>query len=142
MTDKFTKQKRSEIMSKITSKDNKYEQIVRKWLFANGFRFRKNDKRFPGKPDIVLPKYRTVVFIHGCFWHGHEGCKYFSIPKTRTEFWTEKINANIKRDRINIAKLREMGWRIIIVWQCELRKNPQSRLQLLLQEITDSKTND
>lgn len=135
MADKFSSKKRSEIMSKITGKDTKYEQMVRKWLFAHGFRYRKNDKRYPGKPDIVLPAYRTVIFINGCFWHGHKNCKYFTIPKTRTDFWLSKINENMERDKRNIASLEELGWNIIVIWQCELRKDPNIRLEKLINEL-------
>src|SRR5690554_557805 len=97
--DIWDKEKRSEVMSKIRSKNTRPEMILRKALFARGFRYRVNDRRLPGTPDIVLPKYRTVVFVHGCFWHGHDGCKYASIPKTNTEFWVDKITTNKKRDR-------------------------------------------
>ncbi len=120
MTDIFSKQKRSEIMSKISGKETKPEILVRKFLFANGFRFRKNDKRYPGKPDIVLPKYKTVIFIHGCFWHGHN-CKAGKLPKTRKEFWKEKINRNIERDKRNKIDLEKQGWKVITIWQCELK---------------------
>ena len=98
MSDIFSKQKRSEIMSKISGKETKPEILVRKFLFANGYRFRKNDKRYLGKPDIVLPKYKTIIFIHGCFWHGHN-CLAGKLPETRKEFWKEKINGNIERDK-------------------------------------------
>ena len=122
MTDIFSKQKRSEIMSKITGKDTKPEILVRKFLFANGFRYRKNVKTLPGKPDIVLPKYKTVIFVHGCFWHGHN-CKAGKLPETRKEFWKEKINGNIKRDKRNKLELEKSGWKVITIWQCELKNN-------------------
>lgn len=92
-------------------------------MFSKGFRFRKNDKRLPGKPDIVLPKYKTAVFINGCFWHKHEGCKYFVWPKSNVDFWKSKIEANVQRDKINYSILAEMGWKVIIVWECELKKD-------------------
>ena len=114
---------RSYNMSRIRGKDTKPEMLVRKYLFSRGFRFRKNDKRYPGRPDIVLPKYRTVVFVNGCFWHGHEGCKYFVWPKSNVEFWRNKIETNTKRDRENYRSLRDMGWNIVIIWECELKKN-------------------
>jgi len=120
MSDIYTKQKRSEIMSKISGKETKPEILVRKFLFANGFRYRKNDKRYPGKPDIVLPKYKTVIFIHGCFWHGHN-CPAGKLPETRKEFWRKKIQGNIDRDNRNVEELKKQGWRVIIIWQCELK---------------------
>ncbi len=125
MSDIFTKQKRSEIMSKISGKETKPEILVRKFLFANGFRYRKNDKRYSGKPDIVLPKYNTVIFIHGCFWHGHN-CPGGKLPETRKEFWEEKINGNIKRDKRNKSELENKGWKVVTIWQCEL-KNKKTR---------------
>ncbi|MDF2546102.1 MAG: hypothetical protein K0R93_1000 [Anaerosolibacter sp.] len=135
MADVFTKEKRSEVMARIRSKDTKIEVLVRKWLFSHGYRFRKNDKRYPGKPDIVLPKYKIAIFVHGCFWHGHEDCKLATIPKTRTEFWVEKINKNLERDSANIESLRTMGWKVIILWECELRKNPELLLSNLVSQL-------
>lgn len=134
MADIFDKSKRSEIMSKISGKETKPEILVRKYLFAHGFRFRKNDKRLPGKPDIVLPKYKTVIFVHGCFWHGHEGCKKSKLPETRKEFWEEKINSNIERDKKNITILENTGWKVIVVWECEL-KNYEVKLQDIINSI-------
>ena len=119
--DVHDKKTRSYNMSQIKGKDTKPEEIVRKYLFSKGFRYRKNDKRLPGTPDIVLPKHRTVIFVNGCFWHGHEGCKYFVVPKTNTEFWLNKINANRERDSRNHAALVADGWKVIDVWECELR---------------------
>lgn len=119
--DVHDKKTRSYNMSQIKGKDTKPEEIVRKYLFSKGFRYRKNDKRLPGTPDIVLPKHRTVIFVNGCFWHGHEGCKYFVVPKTNTEFWLSKINANRERDSRNHAALVADGWKVIDVWECELR---------------------
>lgn len=98
MTDIYSKNKRSKIMSKISGKETKYEILVRKFLFEKGFRYRKNDKRLPGRPDIVLPKYKTIIFVHGCFWHGHY-CKAAKLPETNKEFWENKINSNIERDK-------------------------------------------
>ena len=120
MSDIFSKQKRSEIMSKISGKETKPEILVRKFLFSNGYRFRKNDKRYLGKPDIVLPKYKTLIFIHGCFWHGHN-CLAGKLPETRKEFWKEKINGNIERDKKNIIELEKQGWKVITIWQCGLK---------------------
>jgi len=108
-------------MSRIKGKDTKPELLVREFLFANGFRYRLHVKNLPGKPDIVLPKYKTVIFVHGCFWHGHEGCKYFVIPKTRTEWWLNKINKNRELDEENTIKLTEAGWKVITIWECELK---------------------
>ncbi len=121
--DVHDKKTRSYNMSCIKGKNTKPEEIVRKALFSNGFRYRKNDSRLPGTPDIVLPKYRTVIFVNGCFWHGHKGCKYFVVPKTNTEFWLNKINSNIDRDAIKATQLRELGWQVITVWECELKKD-------------------
>lgn len=123
MADKITSEKRSWNMRQIKSKDTKIEILVRQWIFARGFRFRKNDKRYPGKPDIVLPKYKTVIFINGCFWHRHEGCKYATTPKSRTEFWLDKFNRNISNDIKNRKELEAHGWHVITVWECELKKN-------------------
>lgn len=121
--DVHDKKTRSYNMSCIKGKNTKPEEIVRKALFAKGFRYRKNDRRLPGTPDIVLPKYRTVIFVNGCFWHGHTGCKYYVVPKTNTEFWLNKINSNIDRDEKKASQLKKLGWRIITVWECELKKS-------------------
>lgn len=109
---------RSRMMSGIKAKDTKPEMAIRKMLHAAGFRYRLHDKRLPGKPDLVLPKYRTAVFVHGCFWHGHEGCSLFRIPKSKTEFWEEKISQNIKRDSSHISELLANGWRVLVIWEC------------------------
>lgn len=108
-------------MSRIKGKNTKPEELVRKYLFSQGFRYRKNDKRLPGSPDIVLPKYKTVIFVNGCFWHGHEGCKHFVWPKSNEEFWKNKIETNIARDKKKTQVLEELGWRVIVVWECELK---------------------
>jgi len=112
-------------MSRIRGKDTKPELLVRKFLFAAGFRYRLHDKRLPGKPDIVLPKYKTVIFIHGCFWHGHEGCRYYVVPKTRSEWWLNKITSNKIKDSRDILSLKEEGWKILTIWECELK--PRTR---------------
>lgn len=122
MADNHTKEIRSYNMSRIRSKNTKPEEKVRKYLFSQGFRYRKNDTRLPGKPDIVLPKYKTVIFVNGCFWHKHEGCKYFVWPKSNEDFWRAKINANVSRDQENMKLLSELGWNVIVIWECELRK--------------------
>lgn len=117
-------------MSKITGKETKPEILVRKFLFANGFRFRKNVKQLPGKPDIVLPKYKTVVFINGCFWHGHKACKKASLPTTNTKFWENKIHKTIDRDKFNKSYLEKAGWSVITIWQCELNNNMNKKQTL------------
>lgn len=109
-------------MSRIKGKNTKPELIVRKFLFSKGFRYRIHDKKLPGKPDVVLPKYKTVIFIHGCYWHGHEGCKYFVIPKTDTEWWMNKINGNKQNDKKNISFLETAGWQVIVIYECQLKK--------------------
>ena len=108
-------------MSRIKGKDTKPEMLVRKHLHAHGFRYKLHDKTLPGKPDLILPKYKTVIFIHGCFWHGHANCKYFTIPKTRTEWWTEKINKNSTNDAKAVKLLKNDGWKIITIWECKLK---------------------
>ncbi len=108
-------------MSQIKGKDTKPEILVRKFLFSKGFRYRLHVKTLPGKPDIVLPKYKTVIFVHGCFWHGHEGCKYFVVPKTRTDWWLNKINSNKTNDKKAIASLKKNRWKIITLWECDLK---------------------
>ncbi|MQX26760.1 DNA mismatch endonuclease Vsr [Alistipes sp. dk3620] len=136
MSDIYPKSKRSDIMSKITGKETVPEILVRKFLFSKGLRFRKNVKGLPGKPDIVLPKYKTAVFIHGCFWHGHS-CKRGALPKTNYEFWQEKIGKNIERDVRHISELQVSGWNVIIVWQCEIqnKEDRNTRLNKLIEEI-------
>lgn len=121
MTDVHDKETRSYNMSQIRSKDTKPEMIVRKYLFEKGYRYRLHDKKLPGKPDLVLPKYNTVIFVNGCFWHGHEGCKYYVIPKTRTEWWLNKITRNKELDSKNINKLKADGWKVISIFECELQ---------------------
>ena len=121
MPDSLSKELRHKTMSLVHSTNTKPELKLRRALWSLGFRYRVNEKRLPGKPDIVLPRYRTVVFIHGCFWHGHKGCKYYTIPKTNTEFWTAKVSRNQARDQEVWRKLEAKGWSVIIVWECELR---------------------
>ena len=121
MADVHSPETRSYNMSRIRGKNTKPEEFVRKYLFAQGLRYRKNDARLPGKPDIVLPKYKTVIFVNGCFWHAHEGCRYFVWPKNNAEFWKKKIGGNIERDSKNQRLLTELGWKVIVVWECELK---------------------
>lgn len=137
MADVFSKDKRSKIMSLIKGKETQPEILVRRYLFSRGFRFRKNDTQLPGKPDIVLPKYGKVIFVHGCFWHGHSCSKGSKLPKTRMEFWKDKINSNINRDRITNEKLEAAGWKVIVLWDCEIKSKIKrdERLKLLVNQI-------
>lgn len=121
MADVHTKEVRSYNMSQIRSKNTKPELVVRKYLFAKGFRYRLHCKALPGKPDIVLPKYRTVIFVHGCFWHAHEGCKYFVLPKTKADWWLNKITRNKELDTEHNKKLRLTDWNVIVLFECELK---------------------
>ena len=122
MSDTLTQEQRHKAMAAIHSSSTKPELKLRRALWSLGFRYRINERNLPGKPDIVLPKYRTVVFIHGCFWHGHKGCKYYTVPKTNTGFWTTKITRNQQRDQEVWRQLEAKGWYVIIVWECELKK--------------------
>jgi len=124
-------------MSKISDKETKPEILVRKYLFAQGFRYRKNVKDLPGKPDVVLPKHKTVVFVNGCFWHGHKNCKKSALPTSNTQFWEEKISKNIVRDSENTQKLLDMGYKVLTIWQCELTsKTRENSLNKLIKQIT------
>lgn len=139
MADTKTPEERSLNMSHIRSTNTKPEELVRKYLFSQGFRYRKNDKRLPGKPDIVLPKYRTVVFVNGCFWHMHN-CSRSRLPKSNLDYWEPKINRNVERDKKNYELLKEQGWNVIIVWECELKKKVrEEKLQELCDEIKMNK---
>lgn len=122
MADNHTKEKRSRNMSHIRSKNTKPEEKVRKYLFSKGFRYRKNVCTLPGCPDIVLPKYRTVVFVNGCFWHKHD-CPRFVWPSSNKEYWIPKIQRNVERDKENTRRLISQGWNVLVVWECELKKN-------------------
>lgn len=123
-------------MSQIKSKNTKSEDFVRKYLFAQGFRFRKNDKRYVGHPDIVLPKYKTAIFINGCFWHMHD-CKDFVLPKSNLEYWIPKLERNKKRDELNINLLQSDGWHVIVIWECELKtaSDRKARMEQLVKEL-------
>ena len=127
MTDVHSKETRSYNMSRIKGKDTKPEVLVRKYLFSKGLRFRKNDKRYPGHPDIVLPKYKTIVFVQGCFWHFHENCRYAVMPSSNVDFWEKKLKGNRLRDERNKKALTEMGWNVIVVWECQLKKDKQDQ---------------
>lgn len=133
----MTPEQRHKNMAAIRASSTKPEIIVRKYLWGHGFRYRLNHKRLPGKPDIVLRKYRTCIFVNGCFWHKHEGCKYFVIPKTRTEFWLNKVNRNQERDIEVKKKLASMGWHSITIWECELKPNKKdATLQSLVYTLS------
>ena len=135
--DIWDKKKRSEVMSKIPSKNTKPEIILRKALFAKGFRYRINYKKLPGKPDIVFPKYKIVIFVHGCFWHGHDiGCIDSHIPKTNTDYWVKKIAKNKERDKNNAIQILSMGWKILTVWDCEIQQ--RDNLKLLIEKIANT----
>jgi DNA mismatch endonuclease (patch repair protein) len=127
---------RSYNMSRIKGKNTKPEMLVRKFLHAQGYRYRLHDKKLAGKPDIVLPKYKTVIFVHGCFWHGHADCKYYVVPKTKTEWWLNKINGNIAKDEKAILALKKDGWKVLIIWECAVKPGKvESSLNNLLNKL-------
>jgi DNA mismatch endonuclease (patch repair protein) len=139
MTDVHPPKIRSYNMSRIKGKNTKPELLVRKFLFANGFRYRLNVKDLPGKPDIVLPKYKTVIFVNGCFWHGHKGCRYFVLPKTRTEWWLQKIKNTWLRDKEAEIKLNVLGWKVITIWGCQLKRGEKTEtLEKLISDLSMS----
>ena len=124
-------------MSRIKGKDTKPEMLVRKFLHVNGYRYTLHNKKLPGKPDVVLPKYKTVIFVHGCFWHGHKGCKYFVVPKTRTKWWLNKINSNKANDEKALKALKKDGWKVITIWECKLKPAKAERtLSSLLKKLS------
>lgn len=123
MPDRITPQQRSYNMSRIRGKATKPELLVRQWLWSHGYRYRLNVKSVPGKPDIVLRKYRTAIFVNGCFWHGHEGCSKYVVPKSNTEFWLTKIERNKERDQKEYKILEDAGWHVIVIWECQLKKS-------------------
>ena len=135
MSDVHNKAQRSYNMSRIRSVDTKPEMLVRKFLHAQGFRYTLHDKKLPGRPDIVLPKYKTLVFIHGCFWHGHVHCKYYVVPKTRTDWWLHKINTNKANDAKALKALKKEGWKIITVWECKLKTG---KIEKTLRSLVDT----
>lgn len=142
MADNHSKEIRSYNMSQIRSKNTKPEEIVRKYLFSEGFRYRKNDKRYPGRPDIILPKYKTVIFVNGCFWHMHDGCPKFVMPKSNIEYWKPKLERNKRHDIENKIALEKQGWKVIVVWECDLKKDKRDgRLMHLVEEIIENKPN-
>lgn len=135
MADNHTAESRSRNMSHIRSTNTKPEEMVRKYLFSKGFRYRKNDRRLPGCPDIVLPKYNTIIFVNGCFWHKHD-CPRFVWPSTNVEYWVPKITANVERDNRNYRTLKSMGWNVIVVWECELKKKDfENTMQSLIEKL-------
>ena len=138
MTDRISPEHRSWNMSRIKGKDTKIEVMVRQYLFHYGFRFRKNDKRYPGKPDVILPKYKTAIFVHGCFWHRHEGCKLTTTPKTRAEFWNEKFAKNVANDKKHYEQLKELGWNVIVIWECELENDFEVTMEKVISDIRNN----
>lgn len=137
MADIFTEKKRSQIMALISGKETQPEILVRRFLFNKGFRFRKNVKTLPGKPDIVLPKYKTAILIHGCFWHGHTNCSKATLPTSNIDFWQTKINSNTERDKRVKQELRKSGWRVITIWECKLKNKKafENSMDKLIQKL-------
>lgn len=133
--DIWSKQKRSQVMSKIRGKNTKPEMLLRSRIFRDGFRYRIHVNNLPGKPDIVLPKYKTVIFVHGCFWHYHRECKEGRIPPTNTVFWHSKLQRNVERDDLNNEALKKMGWNVIIVWECEIEKQLESVFEKIIKSF-------
>jgi DNA mismatch endonuclease (patch repair protein) len=141
MTDVFTKEKRREIMASVKGRDTKPEKTVRSLVHQMGFRFSLCRKDLPGKPDIVLRKYKTIIFIHGCFWHGHENCEAAKLPASNIDYWSKKISSNVTRDIHNKKVLRELGWNVVDLWECELKtKDREEKLSLFVKELQCSKT--
>jgi DNA mismatch endonuclease, patch repair protein len=139
MPEKISPETRSRMMSGIRGKDTKPELMIRRHLHAQGFRYRLFVRELPGRPDIVLPRWRVVIFAHGCFWHGHQGCSFFRLPKTRPEFWKDKIQRNAERDSLAIEQLRAAGWRVAVIWECALRKNPDRTLHSLVSFVRSTR---
>ena len=135
MVDIFSKDKRHDIMSKIKGKDTKIEIKVRYWLFHKGIRYRKNCKNILGRPDIAIKKYKIAIFVHGCFWHGHENCKYYRIPKSNIEFWQSKIEKNRERDKKIIECLENEGWQVFVIWGCMLKEGFEGVMESLYEDI-------
>ena len=135
MADTLSPEDRSKLMSSIHSKNTKIEVKVRKYLFSQGFRYRINDKRYAGRPDIVLPKYKTIIFIHGCFWHNHQDCKIAHIPKSNTSYWVPKITRNTENDKKHKDALEANGWKVITLWECEINKDFDNTMARLISEL-------
>ena len=142
MADILTKRKRSWNMSRIKGKNTKPELLLRSLLHRSGFRFRLHNKKLPGKPDIVLPRYKTVIFVNGCFWHRHSGCKYAYTPKSRQEFWLKKFETTIERDKEKEKKLKREGWNVIVVWECELKGNGNDVINRISSRIKEKRDGD
>lgn len=138
MADNLSPEHRSWNMSRIRGKDTSIEVKVRKYLFARGFRFRKNDKRYPGTPDIVLPKYHTMIFIHGCFWHRHQGCRRATTPSTRQEYWLKKFERNVENDCKHKEQMKADGWRVIVLWECEINNQFEETMRRTVNEIIEN----
>lgn len=128
---------RSRMMAGIRGKDTRPELLIRRALHRAGFRFRVHDRRLPGAPDLILPKYRSAIFVHGCFWHRHDGCRYTTMPATRAQFWEQKFSRNIARDRENRAALNALGWRVLVVWECGVRHDPSDTIELVASWLAD-----
>lgn len=135
MADRLSREKRSWNMSHIRNKDTEIEVKVRKYLFSKGFRYRKNDSRLPGKPDVVLPKYKTVIFVHGCYWHRHPGCKNCTTPSTNAAFWLEKFDKNKKNDAKHKAELEEAGWKVVVLWECEIENDFENTMKKVTEQL-------
>lgn len=133
--DIWSKEKRSDVMSKIRSKNTKPEKLLRSMLHKSGYRFRIHKKELPGKPDIVMPKYKIIIFVNGCFWHYHKNCPEGRIPHTNSIFWKDKLQKNVKRDKNNIKALRKLGWKVIIIWECEIEKKPEVTLKRIIKNL-------
>lgn len=135
MTDSLSAERRSWNMSRIKGKNTKIELAVRRYLFNRGYRYRLHVRNLPGKPDIVLKKYKTAIFVHGCFWHRHSGCKDATTPKTRTDFWEKKFQVNTRNDKINTELLEQMGWRVIVVWECQIAGSFKDTMSELIKQL-------
>lgn len=140
MVDVVTPEVRSRMMSLIRNRNTKPEQVVRRGLWAKGFRYRLHGRNLPGRPDLVLSKWRTVVFVNGCFWHAHEGCRYFRVPSSRPDFWKAKLSANRERDSAVIARLQQRGWNVVTVWECALRLDPAAAVDEVATQIQEGGT--
>ncbi len=138
MTDVFTKEFRSDLMRRIPSKNTNPELLVRRYLHKLGYRFTLNSKKLPGKPDISLPKYKTVILINGCFWHRHQNCKEFRMPRSNIEYWERKFEKNVERDKVIRKQLRKLGWKVVTVWECELKSNKIDRTIMKIIEAINS----
>jgi len=131
---------RSRMMSGIRGRDTKPEMVVRRYLHSKGFRFRVHRRDLPGKPDLALPKWKSAIMVHGCFWHGHERCRYFRMPASHTDFWSAKIAANVVRDFAAAEALRSLGWRVLVIWECAIRAHPEAALHVLQAQIRGQAT--